>query len=187
MQLSAFLSHFVQRQYQFQNTLGKWVAWGTLSLVIITALVVVLRYGFNTGSIALQESVMYNHAILFMLGMSYTYAHDQHVRVDVLYSQLDTHKKALVNLVGTVLFALPVMAFVIWASWDYIGTSWQIKESSAEAGGIAYLYMLKTLIAIMAGLVILQSLAVLTQAYLTLFTDVQNNINNENTETEGKF
>jgi len=168
MPLSDFLSAFIRRQNQLQNQFGKLVAWGSLSLVILTALVVILRYGFSTGSIAMQESIMYNHAILFMLGIAYTYTHDQHVRVDVFYSQFNSHKKALVNFVGTVLFALPVMAFVIWSGWEYVSTSWQIKESSAEAGGIAYLYLLKTLILIMAGLVILQSLAVLAQSYLTL-------------------
>ncbi|WP_269471143.1 TRAP transporter small permease subunit [Thiomicrorhabdus aquaedulcis] len=77
------LTQFIAYQNQFQLTLGKTVAWGSISLVAITALVVVLRYGFDTGSIALQEAVMYNHALLFMLGIAYTYQQDKHVRVDI--------------------------------------------------------------------------------------------------------
>ncbi len=170
MSLHALLANFVRRQNQFQNQFGHLVAWGSLTLVFVTALVVILRYGFNTGSIALQESIMYNHAILFMLGIAYTYTQDQHVRVDVIYNQLSDINKAWVNLLGTLFFTLPVMAYIIWSGWDYVATSWQIQEASAEAGGIEYLYLLKSLIIIMAVLMIFQGLSILANSYLTLFS-----------------
>ena len=187
---SQFLTTFVRRQNTFQKQFGQWVAWGSLSLVLITALVVILRYGFNMGSIALQESIMYNHAILFMLGIAYTYEQDKHVRVDVFYGQLNVRNQAWVNFIGTIIFVLPVMAFIFWSGWEYVTTSWQIKEASGEAGGLAYLYMLKTLIVIMAGLVSSQAVSVLIQSALTLFmqpkpiieSDIETNI-----ETEGKL
>lgn len=167
--LAAFLASFVRQQNTLQNRLGQIVAWGNLSLVLVTALVVILRYGFDTGSIALQESVMYNHAFLFMLGIAYTYQLDKHVRVDVFYATYSLRRKAWINLLGTLLFTLPAMTFIIWAGWDYVMVSWQIQESSSEAGGIAYLYLLKSLIIIMAGLVISQALSVATQSGLELF------------------
>ena len=170
MQLHTFLSRFIERQNQFQTHFGNLVAWGSLTLVLITALVVILRYGFQTGSIAMQESIMYNHALLFMLGIAYTYTHEQHVRVDVFYSQFTARRKAWVNLLGSLFFTLPVMAFILWSGWDYVAASWQIKENSAEAGGLEYLYLLKTLILIMAVLMWLQALAVMAQSYLTLFS-----------------
>lgn len=190
MLLSEKLLSFVIKQNHFQKRFGQAVAWTTLSLVFISALVVVLRYGFNAGSIALQESIMYNHAILFMLGIAYTYEQDKHVRVDVFYSQFDARKKAWVNFLGTLFFALPVMAFIIWSGWEYVSTSWQIKEGSGEAGGLAYLYMLKTLIIIMAGLVALQSLSVLIQSALTLFSEPAPEMEpdaNHDIKTEGKL
>ena len=167
--LAAFLAFFVLHQNSLQNRLGQVIAWGNLSLVLITALVVTLRYGFDTGSIALQESVMYNHAFLFMLGIAYTYQLDKHVRVDVFYAAYSERRKAWVNLLGTLLFTLPAMAFIVWAGWEYVAVSWQIHESSAEAGGIAYLYLLKSLIIIMAVLVTSQALSVASQAGLELF------------------
>ncbi|HHS99876.1 MAG TPA: TRAP transporter small permease subunit [Thiomicrospira sp.] len=187
---SQFLTTFVRQQNHFQKQFGQWVAWGSLSLVLITALVVILRYGFNMGSIALQESIMYNHAIIFMLGIAYTYEQDKHIRVDVFYTQLNDNQKAWVNFLGTLIFALPVMAFIIWSGWEYVATSWQIKEASAEAGGLAYLYMLKTLIVIMAGLVSLQALSVLIQSALTLFIEPKPIIESDidtNIKTEGKL
>ena len=170
MPLDSRLSQFVKLQNQFQDRFGNFIAWGSLSLVLITALVVIMRYAFNTGSIAMQEAIMYNHAILFMLGIAYTYQHNQHVRVDVFYGQFSIRRKAWVNLLGSLIFTLPVMVFIIWSSWDYVIGSWLIQEGSAEAGGIEYLYLLKALIPIMAVLVILQAFAVIAQTYLTLFT-----------------
>ncbi|GAB6071432.1 TRAP transporter small permease subunit [Thiomicrorhabdus hydrogeniphila] len=194
MLLSKKLSYLIIKQNQFQKSFGQLVAWGTLSLVLISALVVFLRYGFNSGSIAMQESVMYNHAILFMLGIAYTYEQDKHVRVDVFYSLFNERKKAWVNFLGTILFALPVMSFIIWSGWDYVLTSWHIHEGSAEAGGLAYLYMLKTLIIIMATLVILQIFSVMLQSALTLFSGDKNHPapiipsdSDHNPETEGKL
>jgi len=190
MSLSEKLLSFVIKQNHFQKNLGQVVAWGTLSLVLISALVVVLRYGFNEGSVALQESVMYNHAILFMLGIAYTYEQDKHVRVDVFYSQFNERQKAWTNLLGTLFFALPVMTFIIWSGWEYVTTSWQIQEGSAEAGGLAYLYILKTFILIMAGLVSLQALSILIQSALTLFSEATLIIESDadhNIETEGKL
>ena len=190
MQLSTFLtkplSNFVHRQNTIQNQIGHGVAWLSLSLVLITALVVVLRYGFGTGSIALQESVMYNHAILFMLGIAYTYQQDQHVRVDVFYGQFSENRKAWVNLLGTLILTLPAMIFIIWSGWDYVAASWRIQESSAEAGGIAYLYLLKSLIIMMAILVISQALSVAAQAWLKIYAPDQPSANGLD-ETEGKL
>lgn len=171
MQLTSRLKPFIHFQNQLQDRFGNFVAWGSLSLVLITALVVVMRYAFNSGSIAMQEAIMYNHAILFMLGIAYTYQHNQHVRVDVFYGQFSTQRKAWVNLLGNIIFTLPVMVFIIWSSWDYVIGSWQIQEGSAEAGGIEYLYILKALIPIMSVLMILQALSVMAQSYLTLFAD----------------
>jgi len=172
MPLSPFfttlLTYFVRHQNQLQNKFGHFIAWSSLSLVLITALVVILRYGFGTGSIALQESVMYNHAILFMLGMAYTYQQDKHVRVDVFYTRYSERTRAWINLFGTLLMTLPTMIFIIWSGWDYVAVSWRINETSAEAGGLAYLYLLKTLILLMAALVISQALSTAAQAWLTL-------------------
>ncbi|QCU89259.1 TRAP transporter small permease subunit [Thiomicrorhabdus sediminis] len=186
MQLNAFLKRFIGLQNQFQNRIGHATAWLSLTLVLITALVVVLRYGFNTGSVALQESIMYNHAILFMLGMAYTYAQDQHVRVDVFYSQFSAQRKAWVNLIGSLLFALPVVIFIFLSSWDYVSASWAIKEASTESGGIAYLYMLKSLILVMSTLLMLQSLAVMANAYLHIIAEQPTDLPAD-TEAEGKL
>jgi TRAP-type mannitol/chloroaromatic compound transport system permease small subunit len=166
--MNSSLFRFVTWQNQFQRAVGHFVAWGTLTLVLITALVVILRYGFETGSIALQESIIYNHAFVFMLGIAYTYNQDKHVRVDVFYTQFSERKKAWVNLLGNLFFALPTVFFIAWVGWDYVAASWRIHEASSEAGGLGYVYLLKTLILVMDGLLFLQVLSHIAHHFLHL-------------------
>ncbi|WP_373019193.1 TRAP transporter small permease subunit [Thiomicrorhabdus sp.] len=168
MQFARTLQRFISLQNRFQTQLGHIVAWGSITLVLLMALIVILRYGFNIGSVAMQEAAMYNHAILFMLGIAYTYQQDQHVRVDVFYTHASPSRKAWINLIGTLLFAIPSMLYILVTGWDYVSASWAIKESSSEPGGLAYLYILKSLILVMAVLVLIQSLAVAARSWLEI-------------------
>ena len=138
---------------------GRGVAWLTLLMVILTFLIVVLRYGFDSGWIALQESVSWLHACVFMLGASYALKRDSHVRVDIFYQQFSRRGRAWVDLLGSLLLLLPVCLFIFYASWDYVLDAWEIGEGSAETGGLPALYLLKSLLLMMPVLLILQALA----------------------------
>lgn len=138
--------------------LGKSLAWLILAMMIIQFLIVVLRYAFSVNSIAMQESVMYMHAAVFMLAAAYTLRHDGHVRVDIFYRGMSARGKALVDLLGTLFLLLPVMIFVIATSLGYVGKSWRILEGSPDAGGIPGVFLLKTLIPLFALLMIVQGL-----------------------------
>jgi TRAP-type mannitol/chloroaromatic compound transport system permease small subunit len=139
---------------------GRVVAWLTLFMVLVTFLVVVLRYAFDMGWIAMQESVTYMHATLFMLGAAYTLQRDGHVRVDIFYQRLSRRGRAWVDLLGTLVLLVPVSVYIAWSGWDYVMDAWAIGEGSREAGGIPGVYILKTLILGMPFLVLLQGLAV---------------------------
>ena len=144
------------------------VAWLLVLLVLMQGLVVLLRYGFSWGSIALQESVTYLHAICFMLGAAFTLQVDRHVRVDALYRSMSLKQQALVNAVGSVLFLIPICLFMLWASYDYVLQAWTIKERSADSGGLAIVYLLKTLIPLLAISLLAQALAELGRSILSL-------------------
>ncbi|MFT2110550.1 TRAP transporter small permease subunit [Marinomonas sp. 2405UD68-3] len=138
---------------------GKCVAWLTLVMMLLTCLIVLLRYGFNIGSIALQESVLYLHALVFMMGAAYTFKDDGHVRVDVFYRNFSARKKAWVNIIGGVFFLLPMTLYTGYLSMDYVGSSWRVLETSQEPGGLPFVYLLKTLIPLMMISLIIQGLA----------------------------
>jgi TRAP-type mannitol/chloroaromatic compound transport system permease small subunit len=138
---------------------GHIVSWFSLFMVVVTFLVVLLRYAFDLGWIAMQESVTYMHAALFMVGAAYTLQRNGHVRVDIFYQKLSQRGRAWVDLLGTLLLLVPVCVFIAWVGWDYVYESWHVLEGSREAGGIPGVYLLKTLIVVMPALVLLQGLA----------------------------
>ena len=133
--------------------------WLALIMVLITFAIVILRYAFNSGGVLLQESVMYLHGTLFMLAIALGVSDDTHVRVDILYSRRSPEQKAWINLVGHILFLLPVAGFMIWVSLPYVIDSWQILEGSSEVGGIPGVFLLKTLIPLTGVLLFCQGIA----------------------------
>ncbi|HIF55549.1 MAG TPA: TRAP transporter small permease subunit [Methylococcaceae bacterium] len=146
---------------------GKTISWLTLLMVLTTFLVVVLRYAFDLGWIALQESVSFMHALVFMLGAAYTLKHDKHVRVDIFYQACSVRNKAWIDCLGTLFLLMPVMGFIIFSSWEYVSDSWAIQESSRNSGGLPGVYLLKTTILLMAALLFLQSIAWFLQNLIT--------------------
>ena len=136
---------------------GRTVSWLSLFLVLITFTIVVLRYIFDSGSIALQEITSYLHATIFLVGMAYTLQQDAHVRVDVFYSRCSARTKAWINLSGALFLLLPFMLFVSWVSLLYIADSWSVLEGSREAGGLPGVFLLKSLILVMTFLLSLQA------------------------------
>ena len=155
---------------QFSELTGAVIAWLTLLMVLGTFIVVLLRYVFDLGWIWMQESITWMHAAVFMLGAAYTLKRDEHVRVDIFYRGMSYRRSAWVDLLGTVFFLLPMAGFLIVSSWDYVAISWEIREASREAGGLAYPFVpiLKSLIPLTAVLLILQGLAGLIQSVLIL-------------------
>ena len=152
----------------FSEWTGRSIAWLTLLMVLVTFVVVVMRYVFNIGNIQLQESVIYMHSFVFLLGAGYTLKHDGHVRVDIFYRPMGERGKAVINILGTLLLLLPVSLFILWISWEYVMFSWDTLEGSQEAGGIEALYILKTSLIVMPLLMILQGIAELLRNFLVL-------------------
>lgn len=143
----------------FTEICGRLLAWLVLALAVLTAAVVVLRYGFNIGSIFAQEGINYLHGSLFMLGAGYALKHDEHVRVDIFYRRFSPRGRAWVNALGGVLFLLPLCGFILLISWPYTHASWAIRETSPEPGGIPALFLLKSLLPALAVNLFLQGLA----------------------------
>jgi len=148
------------------DIIGRSVAWLMLVMVIVTCGVVIARYLFGAGSIALQESVMYMHGTVFMLAIAFTLKEKAHVRVDILHEKFNKRTRALVDMLGTTFLLLPVNTFIFWVSLDYVTFSWSLSESSSQPGGLPGVYMLKTLIPAMAGLLILQAIAEFLRSFL---------------------
>lgn len=162
------INRLVQLLDAFSEWSGRLISWLTLFMVVVTFVIVVMRYLFNVGNIALQESVIYMHSFVFLLGAAYTLKHDGHVRVDIFYRPRSERGKAWTNLFGTLLLLLPVSIFILVISWEYVATSWQLLEGSQEAGGLPFRYILKSALIAMPVMMILQGIADIGRCILTL-------------------
>ncbi len=138
---------------------GRVFPWLILPLAALTFGSVVMRYGFDFGRIALQEVGTYLHSFTLMLCMSYTLRGNWHVRVDIFYNKMSRRTRATVDLAGAVLFLVPVSLTVLVSSWGYVAQSWVALEGSPEAGGLPLVFLLKTLIPLMAVLLLIQAAA----------------------------
>jgi TRAP-type mannitol/chloroaromatic compound transport system permease small subunit len=156
---------------RYTERCGSLLAWLCLAMTLVTCAVVLLRYGFSIGSVASQESVTYMHACLFMLAAAFTLKRGGHVRVDIFYRTYSARTKAWVDALGTIIFLLPFCIFIIGSSWQFVSDAWAIREGSAEPGGIPAIYLLKTLIPLLAFNLALQGLAELLRNALFLVDD----------------
>ena len=153
---------------QINLRVGQLISWLTLVLVALVITVVLSRYLLGVGSIAIQESVSYVHAMIFMLGLAFTLQRGGHVRVDIFYREFSPSRQAIVNLIGAVVFLMPFCGLILLASWDYVMASWSIRETSSETGGIAAVYLLKTLMIIMPVTLVLQGIAQVIESIAVL-------------------
>ena len=152
----------------FTDTTGRALAWLTLAMALLTATVVIMRYGFNVGSIAAQEASTYLHGCVFMLGAAWALKVGGHVRVDIFYQHFSERGKAWVNSLGGIVFLIPTCLFIAGVSWTYVGESWAIRESSPEPGGIPAVFLLKSLLPAMALNLLLQGVAETLRSILVL-------------------
>jgi TRAP-type mannitol/chloroaromatic compound transport system permease small subunit len=148
-----------ERIDRISSAIGRAAAWLILVVVVAQFAVVLLRYGFGMGSIRLQESVVYAHALAFMLAAAWTLKAGAHVRVDVFYRGASERTRAMVDLLGTLILLLPMAGLILWMSVPYVVRSWSILERSQETSGLPFVFVLKTAIPLFALLMILQGIA----------------------------
>ena len=142
-------------------------------MVGLVFLVVVLRYGFSIGFIWMQESYVWLHSFIFMLGSGFTYLADEHVRIDVFYREASDKYKSIVDLVGNIFLLLPFL-YVIWKySFPFVYRSFLMAEVSREAGGLPALYILKSAILWFCIVLFIQIISNCLKAIITLMEGKQ--------------
>ena len=155
---------------RISNITGKATSWLTLAMVILTSIIVVMRYVFDAGLIWMQESVTWMHAAVFMVGAAYTLLHEEHVRVDIFYRKMSERNRAIVDLIGVVLFLLPLCGLLALMAYDFAAAAWSIHETSREPGGLPYpmIPLMKSIVIFMPVAVALQGISMLTRSITTI-------------------
>lgn len=155
---------------RINRMVGLAVRWLALAMVLVQFTIVVLRYVYGISWIALNESVLYMHATLFMLGAGYTLLIDGHVRVDIFQAKAGERGKAVIDTVGHVVLLIPSILALLYWSWPSVRNAWAIHEGAISVGGIPAVFLLKTLIPAFCVLLLVQSLACLLRKIVTLRT-----------------
>lgn len=152
--------------------IGSAIRWLVLVMVLLGAFNALARkitqfVGVDLSSNAVLELQWYLFSVVFLLGAAYGLERDVHVRVDILYSQLSDRARALIDLLGTVVFLLPFSILMLLVSWPAVRNSWRFREVSPDPGGLAR-YPIKTLILVSFGLLVLQGLSQLIKQVMIL-------------------
>lgn len=146
--------------------IGHLVSWLTLGMVLLTFIIVILRYMLNLGWVWLQELVLYMHAITFLCACASTLVEEGHVRVDIFYANASTKTKALANAFGSAFLLIPTCALLFYHSLPYVSASWEVWEGSKDSGGLHAVFLLKSFILVFCLLTFLQGLSLLGTSLL---------------------
>jgi len=115
---------------------GRLVVWLVLLVALLSAGNAILRYGFNYSSNAYLEAQWYMFSLIFLLGGAYALKHNAHVRIDLLFGRFSRRTQAWIDVVGTVLFLLPMALGVLYLAWPWAMNSLAIREMSPDVGGL---------------------------------------------------
>jgi len=147
------------------NLFGKFSSYLVVALILLVSFSVILRYIFSIGFTWLQDLYIWIHACFILLGISYTLSKDGHVRIDIVYRNLNNQKKKIINFFGAILFGFPFCYLLIFKGYEYFFRSFLLDESSKEIGGLPNIFILKFFIFLMGILLLLE----LTKKILIFF------------------
>jgi TRAP-type mannitol/chloroaromatic compound transport system permease small subunit len=129
-----------------QDRFGRAVSWLMLLMVLVVFGDVILRYALKTTSVFTQELEWYLFGTVYLLAAGYTLLHDEHVRVDIVYSKLTPRRKAWFDFVLLFVFFFPSCLLVVYTAWPFVRNSWAVWEGSSDPGGIPARWALKSVI-----------------------------------------
>ena len=146
-------THMTPRTVKVERAFNRFSDWvGTFSAILLLLLVanvfydVVMRYAFNDVSIGMQEFEWHLYSMIFLFGVAYTLKADGHVRVDVIYERLGPKKRALIDILGTLLFLWPFCFLVAGYGIGFAHEAYQFGETSGDPGGLPYRWLIKAMI-----------------------------------------
>jgi TRAP-type mannitol/chloroaromatic compound transport system permease small subunit len=142
---------------------------GHLTCVLLVLMVlnvsfdVMMRYVFHNSSVGMQEMEWHLFAIIILLGISVALKDEGHVRVDFLYERFSPKKRAMINILGTLFFLMPVALLIFFGSFEFVRDSWEIGEISEDPGGLPYRWLIKGMIPVSFALLLISAVGYILQ------------------------
>lgn len=148
--------------------IGRAMGWLMIVLTLDVGLNALARWMLNVADPKVDESQWWLFSIIFLLAAGYALLYNDHVRVDIVYSLLSKKKKAWIDLLCTLLFLAPWSILVILTSRRFIISSWEMREASADPGGLPAYYVLKAMIPIGFALMMIQGVSEIIKCVKTI-------------------
>lgn len=131
-----FLLLFSRAVDAMNGAIGKLVMWFILAATLISAGNAISRYAFSISSNAFLEIQWYLFGAVFLLGGGYAFLRNAHVRIDVVSSRLSARTRNWIDVIGIVVFLLPLSYMMANMGWPVFERAWQGGEMSSNAGGL---------------------------------------------------
>ena len=149
--------------------IGQVLSWIWLLLLAVIMVNVVMRYFFNEGRIELEELQWHLYSVGFLIGMSYAYQADVHVRVDVLHERWSLRTQAWIELYGTLLLLLPFILLMVAYGIPFVQSSLAVDEVSSSPGGLPNRWLIKAALPLGFALLGIAVMARLSSLWTFLF------------------
>lgn len=120
------------------TVIGRWMSWLVLFCTVISALAATLRYTLDWGSNALLEAQWFMFGLLFLFCAAWTLLIGGHVRIDILSARLSSTTRVWIEILGGLLFLLPVCLLIAVDSWHFFLIAFQTREASPNPGGLIW-------------------------------------------------
>ena len=154
--------------------IGNWTSVLWVVLLVIIVVNVMLRYLFDIGRIEFEEIQWHIYSTGFLLGLSYAYQSDSHIRVDVLHERFSPTLQAWMELYGIVLFLLPFILLILIFSVPFVLASFELGEVSQAPGGLPFRWAIKAVLPLGFFLLLLGACSRLTRVWAFLFSGAKN-------------
>ena len=131
---------------RINRILGKILSGVLLLMALNVFFDVIMRYFFRNSSVGMQEMEWHLFSIVILFGVSVALLDEGHVRVDFLYDRYSEKSKAIINIIGTILFLLPLALLILFGSFDFVKDAYDINEISEDPGGLPFRWVIKGMI-----------------------------------------
>lgn len=151
------------------DKIGSLTSWLWVLVMIVILVSVVARYVFGQGSIMLEEIQWHLYGVAWLIGLSYTFVHDDHVRVDVLHERLGLRNQVWIELLGILLLLLPFLLIMLYYAVPYFLSSYGINERALAPDGLPARWVLKFFIPLSVLLLVFAAFSRLLRCTALLF------------------
>lgn len=139
---------------RISRLMGRVLSYVLLLMTLNIFFDVIMRYSFHNSSVGMQEMEWHLFSVVILFGMSVALLDEAHVRVDFIYDRFHPKTKAVINIIGTIFFLMPLAILIFFGSFDYVRDSWEIGEISEDPGGLPFRWIIKGMIPLAFGFLI---------------------------------